>query len=785
MGKQKYLPHIDGLRALSVVLVILFHFNVFFTGGFIGVDVFFTISGFLIIGSIVAQLDDGRFSPLDFWQRRIRRLIPAILATLFLCFIVGFVIMSPANFEYLARQSIFSLFSVINFTLLGESDYFDQSSLDEPLVHFWSLSVEEQFYLAFPLLALATFAMVKKKGNFKKTISIVLIFLSIISIISAEYMIRTGLKSAAYYMMPTRFSQLALGGLLAIYLQTPASKRFMDEISSKNHDLITASGLILICWVSIAFKSTTSFPGLNSLLPTIGALAVLGSGGRGGIQIKRLLENKFSSYIGKLSYSLYLVHWPVWVFLCYYFNHFFDGLSVMIPIALTFVFAALIYHLIEIPIRFSNRFKGKQMYRVIMPSLLGFFLISGTILFQKGMNFRLDKAGQAFIKDYPDTANFHRLHFGGNGYGAGVVNILGNPNAKPEFLIIGDSKARQLAIGLDEYLIAARRQAVMINYDGCPFVTRALMYTNGVPHDKCIAATEFAKSYATKNNIPILSIRSWVFYPDRLRDLDGRHYRFSKREKLAKFADIFLDYHESLSESASQKVPILLVGDNTMFKNVKPISDCQARPSWVREICLKVKDLPLDIFELPKIEEYLKDKSQNIPNITYVHMGELFCPNGVCSQINKDGGILYSDPYHLSKTGSKQVAPILLDAVQKAFGLAEYVPQEILDVCDVNTPSVERHIIKPPFGKNGEVGWHIALPSLSARASNNDFPNRSQFVLCENGVKLGASNALHANIRDIGKGDYSHWDDYLIFSTSDNSNPNKNNKQYEFVISTE
>ena len=195
MNKQPYLPHIDGLRALSVILVILFHFNVgVFTGGFIGVDVFFTISGYLIIGSIVAQLGKGEFSPLSFWQRRIRRLVPAILATLLLCFIAGFLIMSPANFEHLARQSFFALFSIINFTLLGEGDYFDQSSLDEPLVHFWSLSVEEQFYLAFPLLALATFAMVKKKANFKKTMGVLLLILSILSIIGAEYMIRTGHK---------------------------------------------------------------------------------------------------------------------------------------------------------------------------------------------------------------------------------------------------------------------------------------------------------------------------------------------------------------------------------------------------------------------------------------------------------------------------------------------------------------------------------------------------------------------------------------------------------------
>ena len=783
MSRQTYLPHIDGLRALSVILVILFHFNVgVFTGGYIGVDVFFTISGYLIIGSIVSQLGQGKFSPLDFWQRRIRRLVPAILATLALCFIAGFIIMSPANFEHLARQSFFALFSIINFTLLGKGDYFDQSSLDESLVHFWSLSVEEQFYLAFPLLALLVFSFVKKKENFKKVIGVLLFILSVISLIAAEYMIRTGFKSAAYYMMPTRFSQLALGGLLAIYLQSPQSEKFTKGVPETAQALITAMGLILIICVSIFFTANTPFPGFNSLWPTLGALAVLASGGRSGSLIKNILENKLSSYLGKLSYSLYLVHWPVWVFLCYYVNHFYDGLSVLIPVFVTIGLSALIYHFVETPIRFSKRFEGKLMYRAILPSLIGFCLVAGVIFSQQGLKFRIDEKGQKFIKDYPDTANYHRLHFGGNGYGAGVVNTLGNPNAKPEFLIIGDSKARQLATGLDEYLKSARRQVVMINFDGCPFVTDALMYTNGVPHEKCIAASAFAKSYAAENKIPILSIRSWIFYQSFLRDLDGQRYKGKKSQRAKKFADIFINYHTDLS---ANQTPILMVGDNSMFKNVKPISDCQSRPSWVRDICLKVKDFPMTDFEMPKIEEQIKAKTQSLKTVTYVPMAQIFCPDGVCSQIDEAGDILYSDPYHLSKKGSHHIAPILLSTAREAFGLPDYVVQEILDPCDVQTPNVKRQSLKPPFAKNGEVGWHIALPDISDQASNNDHPNRSQYILCENGAQLGSSNALHANIRDIGKGDYSHWGQYLIFSTSDNSDPNGNNKHYEFVLLTE
>ena len=786
MNKQPYLPHIDGLRALSVILVILFHFNVgVFTGGFIGVDVFFTISGYLIIGSIVAQLGKGEFSPLSFWQRRIRRLVPAILATLLLCFIAGFLIMSPANFEHLARQSCFALFSIINFTLLGEGDYFDQSSLDEPLVHFWSLSVEEQFYLAFPLLALAIFAMVRKKANFKKTMGVLLLILSILSIIGAEYMIRTGHKSAAYYMMPTRFSQLALGGLLAIYLQTPSSEKFTNGISSRGHGIISAVGLGLICWVSVYFKSTTAFPGLNSLLPTLGALAVLGSGGRGGTKIKELLENKVSSYIGKLSYSLYLVHWPVWVFLCYYLNYVMDGFEVLLPVTLTFAISALIYHFVEKPIRFSKRFSGKLMYRSILPSLTVFLVFSGMIFVNKGMDSRLDAQSQEFLKAYPDTADYHRVHFGGNGYGAGVVTKLGDPKMAPDFLIIGDSKARQLATGLDEFLKSTRRQVVMINYDGCPFITSAQMYINGVLHKDCHAATQLARDYAMKTQIPILSIRSWIFYQNHLRDMQGRPFRYRKKHESNKFAEMFINDHETLYAQSNLSHPILMVGDNAGFRNVKPISDCQARPNWVKAICLKRKSFKVSHFETPSIETALDKKAQKSPYVQFMSMTEIFCSDGLCTQMEVNSDILNSDPYHLSKIGSRKIAPILLAKARKVFDLKEYVPQVILDPCSNKTPNVERKKLEPPFGENGSVGWHIALPNITSKASNNEFPNRSQYVLCENEKSFGTANSMHATIREIGKGHYSHWDTHLIFSTSDNSKPNDNGKTYELVLSSE
>lgn len=779
MEKQKYLPHIDGLRALSVILVILFHFNIFFIGGYIGVDVFFTISGYLIIGSIVSQLEKGIFSPLVFWQKRIRRLLPAILATLFLCLLAGFLIMNPANFSYLAKQSFFALFSIINFTLLGEVDYFDQSSVDEPLVHFWSLAVEEQFYFVFPILALVVFSFVKKKGNFKTVMAVLLVVLSIVSIIAAEYLIRIGQKSAAYYMMPTRFSQLALGGLLALFFQSHLSDKFKGNISPAIHSLIVLSGVAAIFIVALNFRPTTSFPGMNGLFPTFGALAVLASGGRCHGVFKNALENRASSYLGKLSYSLYLVHWPVWVFLSYLMNYRLDGFEVLWPIILTFGFGMIIYHFVEMPIRFSKRFKGKSMYKVIVPALGVFAICSGLVRSNKGLDFRINQEGRDFIKAYPNSENYHQTHFGGNGYGAGIITKLGNANVKPDFLIIGDSKARQLAGGLDEYLRTTGRQVVMINHDGCPFVTTALMYTNGTINTSCQSATQLATTFAAANNLPIVSFRSWVFYPDKMRDLNGRRYKFPKEIRAREFAKIYLEFHTKIRKTR----PVLLIGDNAGFKNVKPISDCFSRPLWVRSLCLKVQSFSVDNFEVPDIESYMTESVQKYDHVNFIPMADIFCHDGRCSQIAKNGDILNSDPYHLSKFGARSVAPKLLKVIRDSFGLDEYIPQIVLDPCDAQTPDIKRIALTAPFNSTGDVGWHISLPELASQASNNEAPSRSVYTLCETGKTIGTSNALHANIRDIGKGDYSHWNDYLLFSTSDNSNPNENGRHYELVLS--
>ena len=778
MNKHKYLPHIDGLRAISVILVILFHYMIGpFSGGYIEVDVFFTISGFLIIGSIVGQLEAGTFSALDFWQRRIRRLIPAILATLFLCLATGFLIMNSDGFSNLAKQSLFALFSLINFTLLGKVDYFDQSSPDEPLLHFWSLAVEEQFYFVFPIIALLLFLILKKNKNYKAVMIGLLIILSIVSVIAAESLIKNGQNLMAYYMMPTRFSQLAMGGALAISLQYEKFTSFLQKIPQSIHALITISGIAAIGYVATTFTVNTSFPGLNSTLPTYGALAVLMSGGRN--YLKPALENSIASYIGKLSYSLYLVHWPVWAFLAYYLNRDPQGAELIGALITSLGLSMFIYHFVEKPFRFGPTFKAKAMYKFLIPGITAMVLCAGTIVKLNGVPIRIPADRRAFVKD---AYNYHINNFGGDGY-TGNANVLGDPDEKADFLIIGDSKARQFASGIDNYLKENKRKAILISSDACPMIEDVITYKYGKIDQICIDRVNQVIQFIKDTDIPIISLRGWSNVSPMI--YKGQKFSMFDKGGYKRLAQFHLDFHKKLLADNPQR-KIFLIGSNEGFENAAPITDCLTRPDWLGLYCLNTNNFEAKTFKIPRVESFIKTATESLANLTFIPMVDVYCDEGVCRQFSKDGKILFSDPTHLSKVGSNEITVKLLTAtglVRDGETKPGALQKENLDICDNNTADIERLTLSPPFIQNGTVGWNSFIPELVSQASNNNFPNRSKFTLCENGEELKNKNAPHATVTETGKGNYSHWNEYLYFSTSDNSDPNRNEKKYELVIS--
>ena len=295
-SNSEYHHEIDGLRAISVVVIVLFHLKVAgFLGGFIGVDIFFVISGYLITRIILFNLAEGSFTFNDFYTRRITRILPALVATVVVILPLAMYLQQPAALVHTAKESIYALFSLSNVYFWTESSYWAPASEKYVLLHTWSLGVEEQFYLVYPLLLVAFHRLAGIKG-----VIALLLVIVVVGTIASEMVLKTD-RSAAFFFTPLRFYEFALGGL-AVAL---TGGRVLQK-SPWASGIATLIGLALIFYGAITFNAFTALPGITILVPLLGALLILLAGPSPSARI--LLMNPVMSWLGKISYSLYLVH---------------------------------------------------------------------------------------------------------------------------------------------------------------------------------------------------------------------------------------------------------------------------------------------------------------------------------------------------------------------------------------------------------------------------------------------------------------------------------------------
>ena len=342
---MKYRPDIDGLRALAIIPVVLYHTEfALFSGGFVGVDVFFVISGYLITFIINEEIKQDRFTVTGFYERRIRRIFPALFTVVFFCSIVAAFIMLPQGFEDFGQSVVAATLFVANIFFLTTSDYFGAAADTKPLLHTWSLSVEEQFYVIYPLLLVLIYKYFH--GRWRSVLLPVALVSLMLSISGVSFF-----PSAAFYLLPTRAWELLLGSFLALGLFPQLKEKFAIDVAS-------IIGLLLILWSIFFFSRLTPFPGWYAILPCAGAALIIYSGSNGISAAGRLLSNHIVVFIGLISYSLYLWHWPLMVFgkQIFYGNQFkYHDVAV---VALSFIIAVISWRYIEKP--FRRRGAAKQ-----------------------------------------------------------------------------------------------------------------------------------------------------------------------------------------------------------------------------------------------------------------------------------------------------------------------------------------------------------------------------------------------------------------------------------------
>jgi peptidoglycan/LPS O-acetylase OafA/YrhL len=338
---MKYRLDLDGIRALAVLMVIFFHLDIaLFSGGHVGVDVFFVLSGLLITTSITKQIDHGRFTFSEFYLKRMQRLFPALFTTVAVTFFVASLILFPDDFQRLAMSAVATILSLSNFLFWSESGYWDVSSNSKALLHTWSLGVEEQFYLIWPALivAMAKFSVPR-----------VPFFSSLCAIgIAVCYWLSSVDISAAFYLLPARVFQFSSGALLALILQNQQFRS--SKALDKSKDYLLISGLLLVFTSAIVLDKSVAYPGLYSLIPTLGAalLVLAGSAADGNSGLGKLLfENRAAIWTGKISYSLYLVHWPLIVLYRYATDDAFRASEISFMLILMFLLGSLLHYQVE------------------------------------------------------------------------------------------------------------------------------------------------------------------------------------------------------------------------------------------------------------------------------------------------------------------------------------------------------------------------------------------------------------------------------------------------------
>lgn len=304
-----YRADIDGLRAVAVMLVVLNHVGFsLFSGGFVGVDVFFVISGYLITGIILGQVEKGTFSFTDFYLRRARRILPALYVVLLCVMVAGYYFFLPSDYSALSQSTLSAVFFASNlFFWKNSGGYFSSSSEEMPLLHIWSLSVEEQFYFIWPFSLLL---ILKLKGVGHRLF--VALALLVLSFGFSEFGVRHE-WSSAYFLLPSRAGELLVGALLAFWL---AKKPTVNGASFKAN-AASAVGLAMVLVPALLLDKTSGFPGLNALIPCAGAGLIIISRIFGKSLVSWVLESRPFVFVGLISYSLYLWHWPLISFLHY------------------------------------------------------------------------------------------------------------------------------------------------------------------------------------------------------------------------------------------------------------------------------------------------------------------------------------------------------------------------------------------------------------------------------------------------------------------------------------
>ncbi len=604
---MKYRADIDGLRAIAVLVVVAFHAGVpFLDGGFAGVDVFFVLSGYLIAGVIAERRAGGDFSLGWFWERRIRRIFPALMTVLAVTTLLAAVLLLPRDFSGYARSMLAALASLSNVFFWRSSGYFASDDFSRPLLHTWSLGVEEQFYVVFPVFMLLAARMVP--GRVRTVLGVIAALSFALGVWAAA-----NHPEAAFYLPFPRVWELLIGVLLALW------KPALPGAALRHAAGIAGLGMIVTA--SLTFSKDTDWPGIAALLPCLGAALIIV--GEGGV-VSRLLATRPMVWFGLLSYSLYLWHWPLLTF-----QRMIDpspwatALTVLVSILL----AALSLRYVERPFRNGRFLTRRQVFAGGAAAMAVLGLIGGAIILAKGVPQRFDTrslAMGAFLAKPPNQAYRDGTCFVSAGYDAD--DYPRDPCAKhdpqrPDWMLVGDSLAASLWFGLD----AANPDVnvMQATASGCSLA----LLTGAEERDECRRVTRLIYEDLLVNDPP-----------DGLL-LAGRW----RQDDIPRVA-------ATLDWARARGLPVILIGPLPQYQDSLPrllvLSWRLGDPGLPAR---RLLEWPRDIDR--KLAVVAREKG-----VPFISVHDLLCEGRVCTTVTEAGAPIAWDYGHLSPQGARFIA---------------------------------------------------------------------------------------------------------------------------------
>ncbi len=648
--ETRYRNDIDGLRAISVLSVILNHLDIrLFSGGFIGVDVFFVISGYLITGILIREIQAHEFSLVTFYNRRIRRILPALFGMIAPTVVICGLIYEPEKFRDFARSVMATTLFGSNINFWRESGYFDAPSQLKPLLHTWSLAVEEQFYIFFPLFMILLMRYTKKHVPLMLGLAAILSFSACLVVMQRD-------PSAAFYLAPLRAWELLTGALLATNL--PSAKA-----DNKHGGVLSWFGIVLVVLPVFLFDENTSFPGYAALIPVAGAALVLYGGNNRNTPAYRLLSLPPLVFTGKISYSLYLWHWPLIIFWRHYTNRPLTEIEIALQLILIFFIATASWRYIETPFRSINFLQTRQVYALAVCSMAVAFTTGAIIYSHKGFPERDDT--WAYTQADKKNWNFEKcnMNYLDNSFVVTPCRI-GAGTQQPTFLIWGDSHAPTSGKAVDIAAKKAGTGGALTYMPGCPTLLDILAAPS-VGDVPCLDYNHAVLKYLDEHPElhKVIIINRWTPWAEGTRYKDEAGGDLSLADTL----------HELPGDA-----PISLVFTLGLERTIKRLVDDGREVYLITPIPEIGHDVPSanfiatqtgrDVNEIiaPTIEEYLT-RNQETNRILHslqekygIHLVEpwkILCVEGQC-RVAINGLPLYQDDDHISPFGSEIIAPV-------------------------------------------------------------------------------------------------------------------------------